>query len=170
MAGFILIHGYVLWFFWTFFGIFQIASNRYMKHHWRNHLLWHRISGAAVLVATLYYAGRALYMIGIPLKDDVHAPMGFSVLCTILIIVISGVIARSRMNRATSSMAKVYNYKHVHKFLGYLMIVAANLTVSFGIYSYSVNHEFSTNLYWMSFSFFLLLLAALETRHQNFLS
>ena len=103
-------------------------------------MLWHRISGATVLAATLYYAGRALKMIGFPLKQDVHAPMGFAVLCIILIIVLSGVLARSRLNRAKSEMAKVHNFKKAHMSMGYFMIIVANLTVSFGIYSYSVNH------------------------------
>ena len=140
-----------------------------MKRKWERHLWWHRVSGATLLIATLYYAGRALYMIGFPLKDDMHAPMGLAVLCAILIIVLSGVIARSRLNRATSEMAKVKNFKTVHTILGYTMLIVANLTVSFGIYSYSVNHKFSTNLYWMSFSFFVLLFAAREIKHQLFL-
>ena len=170
MAGFILIHGYVLWFVWTFFGMFQISTNRYLKHHWEKHLWWHRVSGLTLLVATLYFAGRALYMIGFPLKDDVHAPIGFAVLLAILFITISGVVARSRLNRATSGMAAVHKFKSTHRVLGYLMLIVANLTVSFGIYSYSVNHGFSTNLYWFSFLFFALLWLVLEIRHRVFLS
>ena len=105
--GFILIHGWCLWAVWTFFGLFQISTNRYMKHRWESHLWMHRISGAVALFFTLFYAGVALYKIGFPLAGDMHAPLGFAVLCGILFIVLSGVIARSRLNRATSGQAKV---------------------------------------------------------------
>ena len=67
----------------------------------------HRISGAVALFFTLFYAGVALYKIGWPLAGDMHAPLGFGVLCAILFVVISGVVARSRLNRATSGQAKV---------------------------------------------------------------
>ena len=163
--GFILIHGYCLWAVWTFFGLFQISTNRYMKHRWENHLWMHRVSGAVALAATLFYAGYALYTIGFPLHDDVHAPMGFTVLCSIFFIVISGVIARSRLNRATSNQAKIMIFKKFHRFAGYLMILTAQVTVFFGIYSYSVNHEFETILYWLSAGFFLVVWFLLEIRH-----
>ena len=121
--GFILIHGYCLWFAWTFFGLFQISTNRYMKHRWESHLWMHRISGAIVLATTLFYAGVALYQIGFPLHDDIHAPMGLAVLCSVLFIVLSGVIARSRLNRATSNQSKIMIFKNFHRFVGYLMIL-----------------------------------------------
>ena len=163
--GFILIHGYCLWFAWTFFGLFQISTNRYMKHHWENHLWMHRISGAVLLATVLFYAGYALYTIGFPLAGDMHAPMGLAVLIAILFIVLSGVIARSRLNRATSNQSKVMIFKNFHKFVGHLMILTAQTTVFFGIYSYSVNHEFETILYWLSAGFFLIVWFFLELRH-----
>ena len=130
----------------------------------------HRISGATVLAATLFYAGLALYKIGFPLHEDVHAPMGFTVLCSILFIVISGVVARSRLNRATSGQAKVMLFKNFHKTVGYLIILTAQTTIFFGIYSYSVNHGFETILYWLSAAFFLTVWFILESFHQDFLA
>ena len=113
-VSFYLIHGYVLWIIWTFFGLFQISSNRYLKHYWRSHLWWHRISGFIVLTFTLGYGGRGYFKLRF-VKDDVHAPMGITVTCVVLFLAISGVVARSRLNRAKSNQENMLNYKLFHK-------------------------------------------------------
>ena len=103
---------------------------------------------------------------GIPVYEDrVHSPMGFAVLCIIWVIVLGGVITRSRLDRTTGEMSRIHGVKQVHKFLGYFIIAAANITNSFGIYAYCRNRSFSTNLDWMSLMFFFCLWAILEIRH-----
>ena len=62
--------------------------------------MWlHRVSGAVVLATTLLY-GIVGYVKLMFVKDDVHAPMGIAVTAVILLLVVSGVIARSRLVRA----------------------------------------------------------------------
>lgn len=98
-VSFFLIHGYMLWAVWTFFGLFQIATQRYMKHHWQLNLTLHRLSGAVVLFTTLLY-GITGFVKLMSVKDDVHAPMGISVTIIVLFLVVSGVWARMRLTRA----------------------------------------------------------------------
>ena len=98
-VSFFLIHGYMLWVVWTFFGLFQIATQRYMKHHWQLNLTLHRLSGAVVLFTTLLY-GITGFVKLMSVKDDVHAPMGISVTIIVLFLVVSGVWARMRLTRA----------------------------------------------------------------------
>ena len=87
-----------------------------MKHKWKTHMWWHRFSGAVILFTTLYYGGKAVYKMGIPdYEDRIHSPMGFAVLCVIWVIVLGGMITKSRLNRATSEMAKVHKIKAMHK-------------------------------------------------------
>ena len=50
------------------------------------------------------------------------------------------------------------------------MIFTAQTAIFFGIYSYSVNHEFETNLYWYGAILFLGSLIILEAFHQDFLA
>ena len=109
-----LIHGYAMWATWTFFGLFQIATNRYLKHYWQSHMWMHRISGSIILAATLLYGGYGYLKLKF-VKDDVHAPMGITVTCVILFLAISGVVARSRLNRAVENQETQLRIKEFHK-------------------------------------------------------
>ena len=56
-VSFYLIHGYFLWAAWTFFGLLQVGTNRYLKHRWEMSMWLHRISGSVLLAVTLLYGG-----------------------------------------------------------------------------------------------------------------
>ena len=117
MAGkvsFYLIHGAMLWAVWTFFGLFQVATNRYLKHRWQANMWLHRLSGAVVLFTTLLY-GVVGYVKLMFVKDDVHAPMGIAVTSIVLFLVLSGVFARSRLVRAIEDQKFVQRVKLCHK-------------------------------------------------------
>ena len=101
-VSFYLVHGFALWAAWTVFGLTQLVSNRYMKHYWQHNMWIHRVSGAIVLAVTLLY-GSVGYLKLRFVQDDVHAPMGITVTCIVLPIVLGGVLARSRLNRATEN-------------------------------------------------------------------
>ena len=98
-VSFYLIHGFFLWAAWTFFALLQVASNRYLKHHWTLNMWVHRVSGSILTFATLLY-GIVGYVKLMFVKDDVHAPMGIAVTSIVLFLAVSGVIVRSRHNRA----------------------------------------------------------------------
>jgi len=69
--------------------------------------MWlHRVSGAVVLITTLLY-GIVGFVKLMAVKDDVHAPMGILVTAVILLLVVSGVMARSRLVRATDDQQKM---------------------------------------------------------------
>ena len=58
----------------------------------------------------------------------------------------------------------------VHKVFAYLMIITSQITIFFGIYSYTSNRDIDTILHYVSISLFIVLFAILETSHQIFLS
>ena len=167
-VSFFLIHGFVLWAVWTFFGLFQVTTNRYMKHHWKANMWLHRVSGSVVLFTTLLYGvvGFAKLMM---VKDDVHAPMGIAVTCIVLFLTMSGVYARSRLVRAEQDQQKMLRAKWCHKIFAYIMLVMTQITIFFGIYSYTHNRDIDTVLHYLSIGLFVVLLGALELWHQRFL-
>lgn len=126
-VSFYLIHGAMLWAVWTFFGLFQVATNRYLKHRWQSNLWLHRISGAIVLFTTLLY-GIVGYVKLMFVKDDIHAPMGITVTCVILFLVVSGVAVRSRLVRATEDQNFLMKIKLCHK-------VSDSLSTTFGLFA-----------------------------------
>ena len=97
--SFYLVHGYVLWAVWTFFGIVQLVTHRYMKSHWKHNLWVHRLSGTVILVTTWIYA-----LVGYTklkfVKDDVHAPLGLTVLFIVTPMVLTGIMARKSLLNA----------------------------------------------------------------------
>ena len=113
-VSFYLIHGYFLWAAWTFFGLLQLSTNRYLKHRWEMNMWLHRISGSALLFATLLFGGVGYFKLKF-VKDDVHAPMGIAVTLVITFLVVSGVIARSRLNRAEKNQEASLCFKLFHK-------------------------------------------------------
>ena len=77
--------------------------------------MWmHRISGSALLFATLLFGGVGYFKLKF-VKDDVHAPMGIAVTLVITFLVVSGVIARSRLNRAEKNQEASLCFKLFHK-------------------------------------------------------
>jgi len=126
MAGaavsFYLIHGFALWAVWTFFGLFQVTTNRYMKHRWQSNMWLHRVSGAIVLFTTLLY-GIVGYVKLMFVKDDVHAPMGIAVTSVVLLLAISGVVTRLRLLRSENNQNKILCVKMIHKVFAYLMLI-----------------------------------------------
>ena len=84
---------------------------------------WHRVSGTVVFATTALYGITALVKMKWAVKDDVHAPMGITVTAVILFLTVSGVVARSRLNRATSGQEKVLKFKMFHKAFGYAMLI-----------------------------------------------
>ena len=113
-VSFYLIHGYFLWAAWTFFGLLQVSTNRYLKHRWEMNMWVHRISGSALLAATLLFGGVGYFKLKF-VKDDVHAPMGITVTLVITFLAVSGVIARSRLNRAEKGQEAALCFKLFHK-------------------------------------------------------
>ena len=94
--SFFLVHGAVLWAIWTTFGLLQVSTNRYLKHKWEMHMWMHRVSGMVVTATTLFYGLYGYFKLRF-VKDDVHAPMGLTVVGLISFIALSGVIARWRL-------------------------------------------------------------------------
>ena len=99
--SFFLIHGFVMWAAWTFFGLFQITLARYMKHRWQLNKMLHAISGTIVLSATLVYGIGALIKMSWAVKDDFHAYVGFIILLLTLVLAVSGIRAWSSLDNAT---------------------------------------------------------------------
>lgn len=99
VPSFFLIHGVVLWLVWSVVALIQIASNRYYKHYWRFNMWMHRIFGVIILYSTVFYGGYGYWKLG-RVYDDGHAILGLATLAVILFLVLSGVIARSKLNRA----------------------------------------------------------------------
>lgn len=127
--------------------------------------MWmHRISGALITLATLIY-GIVGYVKLMKVKDDVHAPMGIAVTATVTLLAISGVMARSRLNRAEENQSRILCFKLIHKVLAYIMLVTSQITIFFGIYSYTHNRSIDTVLHYVSISIFVILFAILEIWH-----
>ena len=77
--------------------------------------MWlHRLSGSILLFATLLY-GIVGYVKLMKVVDDTHAYMGITVTGVILFLAVSGVIARSRLNRATENQTLMLGFKLFHK-------------------------------------------------------
>lgn len=55
------------------------------------------VSGLTVTMTTLFYGLYGFYKMKWAVKDDVHAPMGLTVLSLISFIAISGAIARWKL-------------------------------------------------------------------------
>jgi len=55
VPSYFLVHGWAMWTTWTIIGLTQIASSRYLKHHWRLNMWIHRFGGALMLLVTLLY-------------------------------------------------------------------------------------------------------------------
>ena len=87
--SFFLIHGFALWSAWTIFGLFQVTTARYLKHHWQMNRWLHAISGSIVLSSTLGYGIYGLIKIG-KIKDDIHGPMGIVATALTLLLAITG--------------------------------------------------------------------------------
>jgi hypothetical protein len=47
------IHGWLMWFSWTFISILQISTNRYLKHHWKYAQAMHNTLGMCSGVMTI---------------------------------------------------------------------------------------------------------------------
>ena len=133
--SFFLIHGFSLWSAWCIFGMIQIMSNRYFKHHWRYNMWIHRISGSVILLTTLIYASYALYKFD--RFEAFHVELGIYTLVGVSVPVFSGILARSRLTRADSNSKCLRNCKNAHKVFGYLILILGNTTVTFGIYDYT---------------------------------
>ena len=95
-VSFYLVHGYVLWFIWTIFGMIQLMTNRYMKSYWKHNIWIHRMSGTTILVTTLIYAFYGYWKLKF-VKDDVHAPMGLTVLFIVTPVAFTGIYARKSL-------------------------------------------------------------------------
>ena len=77
--------------------------------------MWlHRLSGSILLFTTLLYGIVGLVKLG-TVVDDTHAYLGITVTAVILFLALSGVIARSRLNRATENQTLMLSFKVVHK-------------------------------------------------------
>ena len=66
--------------------------------------------------------------------------MGLIVTILILPFVLSGVLARSRLVRSTENQEKALSFKRFHKYAGWFMIIVTQITIAFGIYSYTQAH------------------------------
>ena len=64
------------------------------------------MSGTFVTVTTLLYGLVGLKKVR-PIKDDIHAPMGVTVTMIILILGATGILTRSRLNRAVKGQNSV---------------------------------------------------------------
>ena len=55
--------------------------------------------------------------------------------------------------------------KLVHKIFAYIMLITSQITIFFGIYSYTSNRGIDTILHYVSITLFAVLWAALEIWH-----
>ena len=102
-------------------------------------------------------------------KDDVHAPMGIAVTSVVLILAITGVVTRLRLLRGEANQNKLLCIKMVHKVFAYFMLLTSQITIFFGIYSYTHNRGIETTLHFASLFLFVALACILEAWHQHFL-
>lgn len=95
--------------------------------------------------------------------------MGLVTTCVVLLLAASGIIARSRLNRATQNTSQMLSFKKLHKVFGWIMILVGYVTVSAGIYSYHYNRQLSLHLVWLNVSLFAATVFILECWHQWFI-
>ncbi len=60
--------------------------------------------------------------------------------------------------------------KMIHKVFAYIMLATSQITIFFGIYSYTHNRAIETTLHYVSLFLFITLFLILEAWHQSFLS
>jgi NADH:ubiquinone oxidoreductase subunit H len=77
--------------------------------------MWlHRLIGVIILTSTLFYGGYGYWKLT-TIYHDGHAYLGLFVTATIFFLVMSGVVARSRLNRAEEDQRKMLAFKKAHK-------------------------------------------------------
>lgn len=57
----LIVHGWMLWFVWGILGFILIASNRYLKQHWKMNMWVHLICGTFSFIINLIFGLGALY-------------------------------------------------------------------------------------------------------------
>lgn len=97
-----VVHGFALWAAWSLIGLYQIATNRWFKHKWQTNMWLHRIGGVFILITTIFYALHAVKKAGWTIWAGAHPKMGVIVLSFVTFIAASGIVARSRLNRAVT--------------------------------------------------------------------
>jgi hypothetical protein len=53
--SFFFVHGWIFFVAWIVFGVFQIATARYMKHKWETNMVLHAASGTLITFATAFW-------------------------------------------------------------------------------------------------------------------
>ena len=131
-----LIHGGFMWVSWSLISALQVWTNRYLVHYWKWRQTAHTVLGVmsgiftiTALLVILHYVGYKLHF------DTVHTGSGIItvVLCLMLILGgIFGLLNRRFVNNdwKTKSMLRVLS---VHRYFGYFMIFAVQLSVLSGI-------------------------------------
>jgi hypothetical protein len=64
-VAFYFVHGYVFFFAWIIFSLFQIFSARYFKHKWETNMVFHAASGSLITFATMFWGFWAIKIKGI---------------------------------------------------------------------------------------------------------
>ena len=89
-----IIHGFGMWSAWGLLGFLQLASNRYLKHHWRAAMWIHRISGCMSILITLSMGFLAFNKAGWVLGSSIHCYFGLFIMVTSALLGLGGFIAR----------------------------------------------------------------------------
>jgi hypothetical protein len=162
--SFFLVHGWVMWAAWSLVSILQVATSRYMKHHWTVNMWMHRIGAIFILSATLFYGIYGFLRLG-KVFDDIHGPLGLLITSLVSIIFISGLLARLSLQHSHSTLMK-----KAHIWFGYLMVILGQVTVCYGITSYYYNRQSTTKLPYFVILTFCAIVAMLERNHRLFLN
>ena len=140
LPNFVPLHGMIMLITWSIFSIVMISSNWYLKGYiWKSRMWIHRIFGTMILILTLIVPINAWRNEGWRIKDNIHSYFGFQVLILVFIVVLLGVATRSIMRRSVWNTRFALNFKFIHKFFAYLIIVFGNLANATGIYKNRLN-------------------------------
>ena len=148
-----------MWFAWTFFGLFQMTTNRYLKHHWQTNMWLHRVSGMIVTIVTLLYGIVGIVKL-MKVVNDVHAPMGVGVTTLITFLAISGYFAGSSLDSAVVDQNRMLSFKFFHKVsnlqlsslkLRHFLLICLTYSYSLDICLLDVGHISNYHFLWHLF-------------------
>ena len=135
-----LTHGIVLYIAWFGFGFLLLLSKRYVAAPHFGMQIMHSLSGYAILILTVVMSLLMIKKYGWKIKNDLHTILGVIVLAAVFIAVLSGM---ARMSLGKSEPARwvpkdnAMRVGKVHKFVGFAILLLANVTCLTGVISYT---------------------------------
>lgn len=110
-----LIHGWIMWAAWGILGFIQLASNRYMKMFWMVHMWIHIIVGSLIILITIGVGIVGIYVGGWELmSDSIHDIFGQISFFAIVVVALTGIIARDRQLKSRWRTDLTMGLKKLH--------------------------------------------------------